>query len=160
MSHARLIPGEENSGKLVTFVRQNAKIIAEDDNYELILNDGSPGIGCPVIASLAGVDLGFVVVEPTLSGIHDLKRALTLLEHFKIKSLVCINKYDINRENTDKIVEFCKLESVDVVGKIPFDSLITKAMVVGKSIIEYSPKSMTSRTISDVWKQTLKILNS
>jgi len=160
MSHARLIPGEENSGKLVTLVRQNAKIIAEDDSYELILNDGSPGIGCPVIASIAGVDLGFVVVEPTLSGIHDMKRALTLLDHFEIKPLVCINKYDINRENTNKIVEFCELESVEVAGKIAFDSLITKAMVAGMSIIEYSPKSMISRNISDVWKQTLKILNS
>jgi MinD superfamily P-loop ATPase len=160
MSHARLIPGEENSGKLVTLVRQNAKNIAEDNGCELILNDGSPGIGCPVIASVAGADLGFVVVEPTLSGIHDLKRAIALLNHFKIKPLVCVNKYDINRENTDKIVEFCEFESVEVIGKIPFDSFITKAMVAGKSIIEYSPKSMTSRTISNVWKQTLKILNS
>jgi MinD superfamily P-loop ATPase len=160
MSHARLIPGEENSGKLVTLVRQNARQIAEADDYELILNDGSPGIGCPVIASVAGVDLGFVVIEPTLSGIHDLKRVLALLDHFKIKPLVCINKYDINTENTNKIVEFCELENVEIAGKIPFDSLITKAMVGGKSIIEHSPKSMTSRTISNVWKQTMKILNS
>ena len=160
MSHARLIPGEENSGKLVTLVRQNAKIIAEDVNYELILNDGSPGIGCTVIASVAGVDLGFIVAEPTLSGIHDLKRALTLLDHFKIRPLVCVNKYDINRDNTNKIVEFCELESVEVAGMIPFDSLATKAMVAGKSIIEYSPKSSISRNISDVWKQTLKVLNS
>lgn len=160
MSHARLIPGAENSGKLVTLVRQNAKIMAENDNCELILNDGSPGIGCPVIASIAGADVGFVVVEPTLSGIHDLKRALALLDHFKIKPLVCINKYDINRENTNNILEFCKLESVEVAGKIPFDSLITKAMVAGKSIIEHSPKSMVSKNISYVWAQTLKFLYS
>ncbi len=160
MSHARLKPGEENSGKLVTFVRQNAKLIAEDGDYELILNDGSPGIGCPVIASIAGADLGFLVVEPTLSGIHDLNRALALLDHFKIKPLVCINKYDINKENTEKIVEFCKLDSVEVVGKIPFDLQVTKAMVANKSIIEYSPKSIVSKHISHIWEHTLKCLNS
>ena len=91
MSHARLNPGEENSGKLVTLVMQNAKQIAETENCTLILNDGPPGIGCPVIASLGGVDMGLVVVEPTLSGIHDMERALGLLKHFKIPSLVCIN---------------------------------------------------------------------
>ena len=100
MSHALLNPGEENSGKLVSLVRKNAKKIAEREKCNLIINDGPPGIGCPVIASVGGVDVGVIVVEPTLSGIHDMKRALNLLEHFKIPSLVCINKYDLNENNT------------------------------------------------------------
>ena len=96
MSHARLTPGMENSGKLVTLVRQNAKKLAKEHRLDLVLVDGPPGIGCPVIASLADIDKGLVVVEPTLSGIHDLKRALGLLEHFKIEPLVCVNKHDLN----------------------------------------------------------------
>ena len=156
MSHARLNPGEENSGKLVSLVRQNAKKIAETENCELIINDGPPGIGCPVIAAVGGVDIGLIVVEPTLSGIHDMKRALGLLNHFKIPSLVCVNKHDINEENTDRIVEFCRSNGVEVVGKIPFDPLVTEAMVAGKSIVEYSPKSRVSEAIAELWKRTLK----
>ena len=156
MSHARLNPGEENSGKLVSLVRQNAKQVAETENCELIINDGPPGIGCPVIAAVGGVDIGLIVVEPTLSGIHDMERASGLLIHFKIPSLVCVNKYDINEENTDRIVEFCRSNSVEVVGKIPFDPLVTEAMVAGKSIVEYSPKSRVSEAIAELWKQTLE----
>jgi MinD superfamily P-loop ATPase len=156
MSHARLNPGEENSGKLVSLVRQNAKKVAETENCELIINDGPPGIGCPVIAAVGGVDIGLIVVEPSLSGIHDMKRALGLLSHFKIPSLVCVNKYDINEENTDRIVEFCRSNSVEVVGKTPFDPLVTEAMVAGKSIVEYSPKSRVSEAIAELWKRTLE----
>jgi MinD superfamily P-loop ATPase len=151
MSHARLNPGE-----LVSLVRQNAKKVAETENCELIINDGPPGIGCPVIAAVGGVDIGLIVVEPSLSGIHDMKRALGLLSHFKIPSLVCVNKYDINEENTDRIVEFCRSNGVEVVGKIPFDPLVTEAMVAGKSIVEYSPKSRVSEAIAELWKRTLE----
>ena len=157
MSHALLNPGEENSGKLVTLVRQNAKKVADTQNCELILNDGPPGIGCPVIASLGGADMGLIVVEPTLSGIHDMKRALGLLNHFKIPSLICINKYDINEENTDRIVDFCRSNNVDFVGKIPFDPLVTEAMVAGKPVVEYSPKSNVSKAIVELWKKILRI---
>ena len=156
MSHARLNPGEENSGKLVSLVRQNAKQVAETENCELIINDGPPGIGCPVIAAVGGVDIGLIVAEPTLSGIHDMERALGLLSHFKIPSLVCVNKYDINEENTDRIVEFCRSNGVEVVGKIPFDPLVTEAMVAEKSIVEYSPKSRVSEAIAEMWKRTLE----
>jgi MinD superfamily P-loop ATPase len=156
MSHALLNPGEENSGKLVTRVRQNAKKVAEKENCELIINDGPPGIGCPVIASVGGVDVGLIVVEPTLSGIHDMERALGLLNHFKIPSLVCVNKYDLNEENTSRIVEFCGSNGVEVVGKIPFDPIVTEAMVAGKPIVEYSPESSVSKAIAELWKQTLK----
>jgi len=156
MSHALLNPGEENSGKLVSLVRKNAKKVAEDENCDLIINDGPPGIGCPVIASVGGAGTGLIVVEPTLSGIHDMERALGLLNHFKIAALVCVNKYDINEENTDRIVKFCESNGVEVVGKIPFDQIVTEAMVAGKSVVEYSPESNVSKAINEMWQRTLK----
>jgi len=158
MSHALLNPGEENSGKIVALVRQNAKKIAEKEKCELIINDGPPGIGCPVIASLGGVNIALIVVEPTLSGIHDMERALGLLKHFKIPALVCINKSDINEVNKSRIVDFCKSKELAVVGKIPFDTIITESMVAGKPIVEYAPKSEISKAIGDMWKQIIKIM--
>jgi MinD superfamily P-loop ATPase len=151
MSHARLTPGMENSGKLVTLVRQNASTLAEKENKSLILVDGSPGIGCPVIASLANIDTSVIVVEPTLSGIHDLKRALQLLEHFEIEPLVIINKYDLNKKNSEDIAIFCQENKTALVGHIPFDSDVTKAMVNRKTIIEFNPESDTSKTIITAW---------
>jgi MinD superfamily P-loop ATPase len=151
MSHARLNPGEANSGKLVTLVRYNARQIAQKENLKLILIDGPPGIGCPVIASISGVDAGVAVAEPTLSGIHDLKRALQLLNHFHVSPFVCINMYDINRKNTERIVKFCEKNGVEVAGKIPFDPLVTEAMVAGKTVVEYSPESEVSREIVKLW---------
>jgi MinD superfamily P-loop ATPase len=151
MSHARLKPGMENSGKLVSLVRQNARKIAEEGGHELVLVDGPPGIGCPVIASLADVDRGLVAVEPTLSGIHDLKRALELLHHFKVKPIVCVNKYDLNHENTRAVEEFCAREGIEVVGLIPFDPDVTRAMVAGLPVVEYAPRSPASRAIKETW---------
>jgi len=98
--HARLGIAEENSGKLVAVVRQNARSIAERENHEYIITDGPPGIGCPVISSLSGTDLALLVTEPTLSGIHDLERVLGVCRHFGVPALVCVNKYDINEDNT------------------------------------------------------------
>lgn len=159
MSHARLNPGEANSGKLVTLVRHNARQIAEEKNLDLILIDGPPGIGCPVIASVTGVDAGLVVTEPTMSGIHDLDRALQLLNHFNILPLVCINQYDINRKNTEKIVKFCGKNKVEVAGKISFDPIVTEAMVAGKTIVEHSPENEVSQEIKTAWKRVLSVLN-
>jgi MinD superfamily P-loop ATPase len=159
MSHARLNPGEANSGKLVTLVRHNARQIAEKENRKLILIDGPPGIGCPVIASLSGVDVGLVVTESTISGIHDFKRALQLLNHFHVSPFVCINMYDINKKNTEKISRFCKKNKVEVAGKIPFDPVVTEAMVAGKTIVEYSPESAVSREIETVWRRVASALN-
>jgi MinD superfamily P-loop ATPase len=158
MSHARLNPGEANSGKLVALVRHNARQIAEEESRDLILIDGPPGIGCPVIASVAGVDAGLIVTEPTMSGIHDLDRALQLLNHFRIPSLVCINRYDISRKNTEKIIKFCEKNKVEVGGKIPFDSIVTKAMVAGKTIVEHSSENMVSKEIEVTWKKVLSAL--
>ena len=151
LSHANLIPGMENSGKLVSLVRENAKKLAEERGSDLVLVDGPPGIGCPVIASLADIDKGLVVVEPTLSGIHDLKRALQLLEHFSVEPLVCVNKHDINDENTAEIQNFCDRNGIDVVGLIPFDPVVTEAMVAGQPVVEFSPDGKASKAIEETW---------
>jgi MinD superfamily P-loop ATPase len=153
MSHAMLTPSEANSGKLVTLVKQNSKILAEKESIDLIIIDGPPGIGCPVIASVTGVDAGLVVAEPTMSGIHDLKRALQLLARFNVLPFVCVNMYDINEENTEKIKSFCKENSVEIVGKIPFSPKVTEAMVNGKTIIEYSPESVVAKEIEAIWEK-------
>lgn len=160
MTHALLNPSESNSGKLVTLVRQNAEKLAKQENSDLIMVDGPPGIGCPVIASVVGSDVGFVVAEPTISGIHDLKRALQLLEHFKVTPLVCVNMYDINMENTEQITSFCAENKVKIAGKVSFNPKVTEAMVRGKTIVEYAPKSNVAKEIVNIWKKTCAFLAS
>ena len=151
MAHAQLNIAEEASGKLVTDVRDRAQQVAEKEQRELILIDGAPGIGCPVIASLTGVDLALVVTEPTMSGLHDLERILDVTRHFGIDSVVCINKYDINEENSRRITEFCWQRGIEVVGNIPYDSVVTEAMVAGKPVIEFS-EGRVSDAIKNVWE--------
>jgi MinD superfamily P-loop ATPase len=158
MSHALLYPGESNSGKLVTLVRQNAKILAQREKCSLIIIDGSPGIGCPVIASITGVDAALVVTEPTMSGIHDLKRVISLLDHFNVTPFVCVNMYDVNAENTNKILKFCEERGIDLVGVIPFSSEVTQAMVNGKTIVEYSPESGVAQEIESMWNRISQFL--
>ena len=158
MAHAMLSPGEANSGKLVTLVRQNAKILAEKEHSNLIIIDGPPGIGCPVIASVTGIDAGLVVTEPTMSGIHDLERALQLLKHFGVPPFVCVNMYDINEDNAGKIVSFCRENSIAIVGRVPFDPLVTEAMVNGKPIVEYAPETDVAREIGKMWEKILSAL--
>ena len=158
MSHARLTPGMENSGKLVTLVRQNASRLAEDQGKNLVLVDGSPGIGCPVIASIANVDASVVVVEPTLSGIHDLKRALELLEHFEITPFVIVNKYDINKENTSGLEDYCGENDIELLGLIPFDPMVTKSMVQRTPIVEFNPDSPAAKAIVETWKRFSSLL--
>jgi MinD superfamily P-loop ATPase len=158
MAHAMLSPGEANSGKLVTLVRQNAKILAEREKSNVIIIDGPPGIGCPVIASVTGIDAGLVVTEPTLSGIHDLERALQLLGHFNVTPFVCVNMYDINEENTEKILSFCRENDIDIVGKIPFNPMVTEAMVNGKPTVEYASESDVAKEIENMWKKVLSAL--
>jgi MinD superfamily P-loop ATPase len=152
MVHAKLGIAEENSGKLVTVVRQNARFIAEKNNLDLVIVDGPPGIGCPVIASITGVDLVMAVTEPTLSAISDLERVASLVDHFKIEPVVLINKYDINLENTEKITKFCERERIEIVGKIPFDNTFTQAMVEGKTIIEYEDSDLGER-VKNIWEK-------
>jgi MinD superfamily P-loop ATPase len=158
MSHAILNPGEANSGKLVTLVRYNARMVAERENINIILIDAPPGIGCPVIASITGVDAGLIVTEPTASGIHDLKRALQLLKHFNVLPLVCVNMYDLNRDNTEKILSFCRDNGVEVAGEIPFNPKVTEAMVRGETIVEYSPKCDAADEIRNIWERISTLL--
>jgi len=154
--HAKLGIAEENSGKLVTLVRQNAKLIAEKEKRDFVIIDGPPGIGCPVIASLSGVDIALIVTEPTLSGIHDLERIVGVARHFGIKGAVCINKYDLNLIITQKIEEYCRHNSIELVGKIPFDISVIEALVRGLPIVEYSNNQVTHE-IKNLWEQILGI---
>jgi MinD superfamily P-loop ATPase len=158
MVHARLGMGEENSGKLVTVVRKEGSEIAKERDLDLIIIDGPPGIGCPVIASVAGVDLVLVVVEPTLSGIHDMERILGLASHFKIPALACINKYDINLDNTREIQVYCEGHGVEIMGMIPFDSKVIDALVQRKSIIEY-PCGAVTKEATRIWEKVSDHLN-
>ncbi len=138
MVHARLRPGAENSGKLVTVVRNEARRIAEEQGYDLLLIDGSPGIGCPVIASLTGADLVLVVTEPTGSGIHDLERVIELTRHFDIPAVVAVNKADINEEMANAISEYAKNEGITMAGEIRYDTDVTRAQMEGRSVVEIS----------------------
>ncbi len=151
MVHAELGPGEENSGKLVTLVRNEAKKIAESDDRDLVIIDGSPGIGCPVIASVTGADMAVAVTEPTLSGLHDLGRVFDLTNHFNIKTMACINKWDLNREMTQKIVRFCEEHGIEIAGKIRYDAELTKAQIAKKSMVEYNKQAGSSQDIISVW---------
>ena len=150
MSHAILKTAEEASGKLVTVVRNNAKILAEEKNKDLIIIDGPPGIGCPVISSLTGVDLVLIVTEPTLSAIHDLERIIGVTRHFKIPAVVCINKYDINLDNSERIEKYCFNTNIDVIGKLPYDTIVTDAMIHEKTVVEYL-KSDFSNIVIEMW---------
>ena len=150
--HARLGIVQENSGKLVALVRQQAKQITEKQGLDCIISDGPPGIGCPVISSLSGANLALLVTEPTLSGMHDLERIIGVCQHFGVPALVCINKYDINEENTHRIEAHCYTQGVEVVSKIPFDNVVTEALVRGLPVVEYSQNGVT-RQIEALWQK-------
>ena len=150
--HARLGIAQENSGKLVALVRQYAKQIAGRDRLDYIISDGPPGIGCPVISSLSGASLALLVTEPTLSGIHDLERVLGVCRHFGIPALVCINKYDLNKDNTRRIEDYCLNLGVEVAARIPFDNVVTEALVQGLPVVEYSQGKITQE-IKSLWRR-------
>ena len=151
LCHARLGIAQENSGKLVALVRQNARLIAEKQNLDYIITDGPPGIGCPVISSLSGASLALLVTEPTLSGIHDLERVIGVCRHFGVPVLVCVNKYDLNEENTYQIENYCANEGIEVAAKIPFDNIVTEAIVQGLPVVEYSDNKVTQQ-IKELWQ--------
>ena len=150
--NARLGIAEENSGKLVALVRRQAREIAEKEGLDYIISDGPPGIGCPVISSLSGADLALLVTEPTLSGIHDLERVLDVCGHFGVTALVCINKFDLNEENTRHIEDYCREKGVEVVARIPFDNVFIEALVQGKPVVEYSDGPI-AREITGLWER-------
>jgi len=157
MVHAVLGIAQENSGKLVTLIRREAKQIAAEGKNDLVIVDGSPGIGCPVIASITGSDLVLVVTEPTISGRHDLDRVTELTEHFNVPTLICINKYDINLNIAEEIKATTLGRNLKVVGEIPYDPAVTKAQIAGKSIVEYSNGSLNGRIVS-LWESVLGAL--
>jgi MinD superfamily P-loop ATPase len=159
MVHAKLGITEENSGKLVTRIREDARVIAEKEKRDYVIIDGPPGIGCPVIASIAGVDIVLIVTEPTLSGIHDMVRAVELTKHFKIKTFVVINKYDLNTEMTEEIEKYCQENKIPLAGKIVYDPIVTEAVVNKKPVVEYSDGEVV-RQIKDIWKTTYNELKS
>jgi len=142
MVHARLGVAEENSGKLVSLVRTQARQIAEDRKLDMVIIDGSPGIGCPVIASIGGADLVVVVTEPTLSGMHDLKRVADLTRHFDIQTLVCINKWDLNEDIAGQIEAQANRQGLAVAGKVRYDRAVTDAQVRKLSVVEYSKNGL------------------
>ena len=151
MIHAKLGIAEENSGKLVSLVRKHAKDLAEKENCEWLIVDGAPGIGCPVIASLSGMDCAVVVTEPTLSGLHDADRVIKLAKHFGILTKLIVNKYDLNINMTKRIEQYCEDNNIDLIGRISFDKAIVKAMITGKTIIEYSQGKVKEEVV-DVWR--------
>ena len=150
MVHAELYPGEEASGKLVAMVREMARDLAAEKNLDLILIDGSPGIGCPVIASLTGVDVALVVTEPTVTGEHDLVRLLNVAGHFGIKTTVCINKYDLNPEAARKIEDLCEKRGVKIAGRLPYHTSVIDAMVGAQAVVEIG--GPVAEAIEDMWK--------
>ena len=156
--HARLGIAQENSGKLVTVVRNQAKLIAEEMGMEYIITDGPPGIGCPVISSLSGASLALIITEPTLSGMHDLERVLGVCRHFGVRALVCINKYDLNSENTQGIESQCYSRGIDIAAKVPFDNVVTEALVHGLPVVEYSNGRIVQR-ITELWDRVVKEVN-
>jgi MinD superfamily P-loop ATPase len=149
MVHAELFPGEEASGKLVAMVREMARDLATFRNLDLVLIDGSPGIGCPVIASLTGVDLALVVTEPTITGEHDLERILDVAAHFGIRTAVCINKYDLNPAGSRRIEDLCQERAVMVAGRLPFHPSVVEAMVLGRAVVEMG--GPVAEAISKMW---------
>ncbi|MDD3374336.1 MAG: ATP-binding protein [Candidatus Omnitrophica bacterium] len=153
--HAKLGIAEENSGKLVATVKQKAKELAKKNNVDWIIVDGSPGIGCPVIASLSDVDCAIIVSEPTVSGIHDAKRVMEVADHFKVPVKMIINKFDLNEDMTKKIEMFSLESNIEVIGKIPFDKRIVESVSQGKTVIENGNQDLI-KCFSEIWERVKK----
>jgi MinD superfamily P-loop ATPase len=149
MVHAKLDIGAENSGKLVARVKSEAKSIAANKKKQMILVDGSPGIGCPVVSSLAGANYVILVTEPTMSGLHDLKRVYEVINKFRIKAGCIINKHDLNLKKTSEIKKFLNQMKIDQLADIPYDINFTKAMIDGKTIVEI--QSPLKRLLENIW---------
>ncbi|MBN1927032.1 MAG: ATP-binding protein [Prolixibacteraceae bacterium] len=156
--HARMAAGEENSGKLVSLVRSEAKKIAQKNNLDFVISDGPPGIGCSAISSITGSDFVLLVIEPSKSGLHDAKRVSELVESFKIPMAAIINKYDLNAEITAETETFLEEQKIPLLAKIPFDKKFVEAMIEGKTIVEFSNESDPATLIKSVWEQLVKLL--
>lgn len=157
--HAALWPAQENSGKLVTLVKQQGRLLAIDQGRDLILVDGPPGIGCPVISAAAGADLALIVVEPTVAGIHDMARAADTTRHFGVRTLVLVNKADLYPKGVAEIEAYCRRDGLRMIGQLPFDTVVTEAMVQGQPVTAYSPHSPVSQAMRAAWEAVLTALN-
>lgn len=155
--HARLGVGAENSGKLVTEVRKAAKRIAEEADSDVVIIDGPPGIGCPVIASLTGADLALIITEPSPSGIHDMERIHQLTRHFNISACCCVNKFDLNLKNTTEIETWCRKNSVPLIGKIAYDEVVIDSVIHGLPLIQFTENG-AAQDIKDLWQNLCKFL--
>jgi len=155
--HAKLGIEAENSGKLVTVVRNEAKRIAVEKKADFIIVDGPPGIGCSVIASVTGADVVLIVTEPTMSGFHDLKRVMLLTKHFKIKTAVVVNRWDVNSEMTDNIEEFSEIEGAVVAGRVSYSSDFTDAQIMRKTVVEFNKRTAYSE-INSIWEELLNLI--
>jgi MinD superfamily P-loop ATPase len=151
--HAHLFAAQENSGKLVTMVKQQGRLLGEDQGRQLLIVDGPPGIGCPVIAASAGADLALLVAEPTVSGVHDLERILGTVNRFRVPALVCINKADLNPKHAEGIEAFCQAQGIRVAAQLPFDNTVTEAMVQGQPVTAYEPDGKMARRLKGLWAQ-------
>lgn len=156
MVHARLYPGEENSGRLVTLLRQQAKALADARGYKYILSDGPPGIGCPVISSLSGSSTAVIITEPTPSGRHDLERVIELCRHFNVVAGVVINKYDLSKTQTAAIESYCQKHRLVLLGRLPHDEAMVRAMIQGKAITEYQTDGIAS-DVRELWSDIIHI---
>jgi MinD superfamily P-loop ATPase len=152
MVHACLGIAEENSGKLVSCIRQEARKLAEELKLEMIITDGPPGIGCPVIAAIGGATALALVVEPTVSGLHDMSRLADLARHFRVPCFLCVNKFDLNLEMTASLEEEARRREMQVVGRIPFDPVFTEAMIAGQTVIEYGNNSKVTSAVREIWE--------
>ncbi|UCH09022.1 MAG: 4Fe-4S binding protein [Deltaproteobacteria bacterium] len=153
MVHARLGIAEDNSGKLVTLTRKEARELAKNRGLGLILTDGPPGLACPVIAAIAGAAAVLIVTEPTLSGHHDMDRVVELANHFEIPASICVNKYDLNPDMTGVIEQYAKERGLPILGTIPFDPIFTKAMVQNQTIVEYDRRSQGAEVVIEIWEK-------
>jgi MinD superfamily P-loop ATPase len=157
--HAALRPAQENSGKLVTLVKQQARLLAMDEAYPVVLVDGPPGIGCPVISAVSGADLALIVTEPTAAGIHDMQRALATTTHFRIPTLVCVNKFDLYPAGAEQIEANCLDQGIPLLASVPFDPIVTEAMAHGEPVTAYCPSAPASLSLMELWEQVVAKLN-
>lgn len=151
--HAKLGFGAENSGKLVSKVKKEGKILALKENREFVITDGSPGIGCPVISSLSGANLVVIVTEASNSGFHDLQRVVELVKSFELDAVCIINKYDLNNELSERIEQYLRRKKIKVVSKLPYDEVFSEALVRSQSLVEFDKDSELSKLINESWNE-------
>jgi MinD superfamily P-loop ATPase len=155
LAHAHLGIAEENSGKLVALIRKEGREMAEKKGLDYLLTDGPPGVGCPVIASMGGASAVLIVAEPTVSGKHDMERVSELASFFKVPAMLCVNKFDLNPEMGEAIEAFAREKNVKVIGRVPFDPDFTRAMVAGKTIVEFNEQGEACRAVKTIWEDVV-----